>query len=231
MSTNICEKNLWKNDFYVLDTLSPHEISLDAGVYAIILLENLSGDYHFHLQEEAHVEVYGYFDYQNASIFIHHDAPKTQSVLHVLVHTATDPLKCVFASTIHAPHARSQIEIVNIISSSVSDVDASITIKPEGIKAKASLKQKNIFLLHSGKVTSTPKLLVETNEVEASHSCGVERIAPDHLCYLMARGLPESLATSLLISWHFQRLFSCLKMMDASCYEALKEKFLGKFRK
>ncbi|MDR1945111.1 MAG: SufD family Fe-S cluster assembly protein [Candidatus Peribacteria bacterium] len=53
-----------------------------------------------------------------------------------------------------------------------------------------------------------PKLLVESNDVKASHSCKVERINNNKIFYLKSRGINENEAIKLLLEANIKSLFS-----------------------
>ncbi|MDR3150857.1 MAG: SufD family Fe-S cluster assembly protein [Candidatus Peribacteria bacterium] len=52
-----------------------------------------------------------------------------------------------------------------------------------------------------------PKLLVESNDVQASHSCKIERLDKNKMFYLKSRGFLENEVVSLLLEANVRTLF------------------------
>ncbi|MDR1987273.1 MAG: SufD family Fe-S cluster assembly protein [Candidatus Peribacteria bacterium] len=52
-----------------------------------------------------------------------------------------------------------------------------------------------------------PKLLIESNDVKASHSCKVERINKEKMFYLKSRGISENEVVKLLLEANIKSLF------------------------
>ena len=65
--------------------------------------------------------------------------------------------------------------------------------------AKAHLECKGLLLSEQGAILAIPELEGRTPDVEMSHEAAVGKIARDEIEYLMARGLSEQDATSLII--------------------------------
>ncbi|MDR2411106.1 MAG: SufD family Fe-S cluster assembly protein [Candidatus Peribacteria bacterium] len=52
-----------------------------------------------------------------------------------------------------------------------------------------------------------PKLKVKSNDVNASHSCKVERISKEKMFYLKSRGISENEVVKLLLEANIKSLF------------------------
>jgi len=77
--------------------------------------------------------------------------------------------------------------------------DAAIEIGPKGQKTEAHLSERILLLDPTAEAEAVPKLKIETDDVKASHSAAVSRIAPEDLFYLRSRGLTEKTARSLYV--------------------------------
>ncbi len=66
-------------------------------------------------------------------------------------------------------------------------------------KVKAHLECSGIILDEEGSIYTVPELETLSGDVEMSHEAAVGKIAEDELEYLMARGLSEEEATSLIV--------------------------------
>ncbi len=95
---------------------------------------------------------------------------------------------------------------------------------------KGRLDEENIFLWESWKISGIPTLLVETNDVEASHSCRMEKISDEKLFYLRSRGVGKENAMRMMIEAKIKNLYKCLEMYDSEFYEEILEKILQKIK-
>ena len=97
-------------------------------------------------------------------------------------------------------------------------------------EVKGRLDEENIFLWESGKISGIPTLLVETNDVEASHSCKMEKISDEKLFYLRSRWVEKENAMRMMIEAKIKNLYKCLEMYDSEFYEELLERILEKIK-
>ncbi|NBK97843.1 MAG: SufD family Fe-S cluster assembly protein [Erysipelotrichia bacterium] len=68
----------------------------------------------------------------------------------------------------------------------------------KGSKSHQSTKVLTLAEEAKEKVSVTPLLLIDENDVEASHACGIGEMNEDHLYYLQTRGLDKRAALGLL---------------------------------
>ncbi|RLB11608.1 MAG: SufD family Fe-S cluster assembly protein, partial [Deltaproteobacteria bacterium] len=64
---------------------------------------------------------------------------------------------------------------------------------------KAHLECKGLLLSPTGRIHAIPELEGRTSDLDMSHEAAVGKIAKEEIEYLMARGLSEQEATSLII--------------------------------
>jgi len=95
---------------------------------------------------------------------------------------------------------------------------------------KWRLDEENIFLWDSWKISWIPTLLVATNEVEASHSCKMEKISDEKLFYIRSRWIWKENALKIMIEAKIKNLYRCLAMYDNKFYEEVMEKILARIK-
>ena len=95
---------------------------------------------------------------------------------------------------------------------------------------KWRLDEENIFLWESGKISGIPTLLVATNDVEASHSCRMEKISDEKLFYLRSRGVWKENALQMMIEAKIKNLYRCLEMYDRDFYREIIDTILKKIK-
>lgn len=105
-----------------------------------------------------------------------------------------------------------------------------LKINSETSKNKWILEEENIFLWESWEISWIPTLLVETNDVEASHSCKMEKISDEKLFYLRSRWIWKENALSLIIEAKIKHLYSCLEMYDKNFYDEIIKYIIEKIK-
>ncbi len=95
-----------------------------------------------------------------------------------------------------------------------------IGVGEHAINTDAYLTNKNLLLSEYARMDSIPCLNINTNEVCCSHGSTTGDINPDHVFYLMSRGLSEIQAKHLLIEGFFESVFD--DVFDIENEKALK---------
>lgn len=90
------------------------------------------------------------------------------------------------------------------------------------------LEEENIFLWEDASISGFPTLLVATNDVQASHSCKMEKISDESLFYLRSRGIEKENALSLMIESKIVNLFCSLAWLSSDFYEKCKREIFEK---
>jgi Fe-S cluster assembly protein SufB len=100
-------------------------------------------------------------------------------------------------------------------------LDSSRTIFKGIIKIEQSAKNTNAYLAEHAMLLSPqaradaiPGLEIESDNVKATHSASVSQIDPEHLWYLMCRGLSREEATRLIASGFFEPVISQIDLPD-----------------
>ncbi|MEI7477452.1 MAG: SufD family Fe-S cluster assembly protein [bacterium] len=82
-----------------------------------------------------------------------------------------------------------------------------MTIQPGISKAEGSLLEENVLLGEKIVVDVKPLLDVKSNDVVASHGATIQRLDPQKLFYLNAKGLSGAAATTLMVQAYVQRAY------------------------
>jgi Fe-S cluster assembly protein SufD len=81
-----------------------------------------------------------------------------------------------------------------------------INIDKKGAKTDAYLKE-DILLLDDGVVIEAiPKLIIDTNDVKASHGVAISNISKDQLFYFSSRGIDESEAKKMIVDGFLKKI-------------------------
>ena len=95
---------------------------------------------------------------------------------------------------------------------------------------KWRLDEENIFLWDSWKISWIPTLLVATNDVEASHSCKMEKISDDKLFYLRSRWVDKENALTIMIEAKIKTLYKKLEQTQPDFFEEIITEILSKIK-
>jgi Fe-S cluster assembly protein SufD len=96
-------------------------------------------------------------------------------------------------------------------------------------KTDAKMACNTLLLSDDGEFSTKPELEIFADDVACGHGATVREVEPQHLFYLMARGIPESEARGLLVKAFVAELIEELE--DEALVEALESRlsdWLGK---
>lgn len=96
-----------------------------------------------------------------------------------------------------------------------------VFIHPDAQQVDASQLNKNLLLSKKAHVDTRPQLQVHADDVKAAHGATIGQLDPDELFYLMARGIPQEKATTLLLAGYGQQVFE--KVSSQNWKEAIEE--------
>ncbi len=73
-----------------------------------------------------------------------------------------------------------------------------LTIEKTAGGTQAYLKQETLNLSSKAKVSATPALKIQTNDVKAGHGASIRNLSPEELFYLASRGINEKMGRKML---------------------------------
>ena len=79
-----------------------------------------------------------------------------------------------------------------------------ITVPPGARQTAASLHERMLMLSEECQADTVPCMIVEENDVRASHSASVGQIDEEMIFYLMARGIPRAAAEGMIVAGFFE---------------------------
>ncbi len=219
-----------KSWLYKLSEITDDIIEIEDNI-ALSIIDDKNVSCIISLWQNSHLDFFWYIDSINQSKTnsIHVKQSKSGSKLHFryLIKSNSDiEIKTKIFSEIKADNCKSDVKILSIAWNNWDiDLDWIIKIHSKIKWVKARLEEENIFLWNSWKVKWIPTLLVESNDVEASHACKIERISDEKLFYLRSRWIWKENAISMMIDAKIFDLFKCLNMISTAEFEYIKNKF------
>lgn len=133
-----------------------------------------------------------------------------QGQSHIDNHTVVDNVK---------PNCFSNELYKGIMNGNASGVfNGKIFVRPQAQKTNAYQSNKNVLLSDSASVNTKPQLEIFADDVKCSHGCTVGRLDEDGLFYLQSRGIPEKMATSLLLQGFAIDILEKIKLSPIRAY-------------
>lgn len=217
-----------ENGFYELSKLKTQKLTIEDNL-VVIIFDDLNKDIDIDIWENSRVEFYWVLE-NTDDYKINFIQNKKSSILMIrclLLSKDYNKLNVRIYSELASNFVKSNIKIVSIVWNNwFVDIDWIIQINNGLEKVEGILKEENLFLWNSWKVRGKPTLLVRSSDVNASHSCKMERISDEKLFYLRSRWIKRKNALSIMIEAKIENLFSCLNMIDSNFYEKLVENIL-----
>jgi Fe-S cluster assembly protein SufD len=100
-----------------------------------------------------------------------------------------------------ADHTASSVDLKMVVDGTAQcTYNGMITITESGTKSVASQSHKALVISSTGTVTSEPKLEVLTHDVVCNHGSAIAYVNPEHMHYLMSRGISELCARKLIVT-------------------------------
>ncbi|MDR0675131.1 MAG: SufD family Fe-S cluster assembly protein [Mycoplasmataceae bacterium] len=104
-------------------------------------------------------------------------------------YTTSNTIVKAFASN----HSTIKLDLINIAS-------------PKTTKIVQNQSVDGILFDKNSSIDVTPSMLIDTNAIKASHAVNIGNINPNHLFYLMSRGLTKTKATMTILNGMFATL-------------------------
>ncbi|MDD2907794.1 MAG: SufD family Fe-S cluster assembly protein [Candidatus Gracilibacteria bacterium] len=215
-----------KNGFYDLSLVNDSEVIISKNIVASFYDDGTHSKKIF-LGENSIVEFSGFImDNENHNIEFFQNKENSNLKVKYLLYSVNDKkIRSRIYSNIKSNHSKSDVKIFSIIGEKGNiDLDGIVEISKGFTKMIGHLVEDNLFLGETGKMKGVPTLLVRSDDVEASHSCKIEKISSDKLFYLRSRGIEEKTALMILLEANIKSIFSCLSMVDNEFYTNLISK-------
>ena len=182
--------------------------------------------------ENSRLDYFSFFDKQwvHNKHFILKKGNTEVSVKSLIFSTNNDIIESQIIWELDASNTEINLDILSFVGEKWNiKLDWILQINKNLKKVKWRLDENNIFLWDKWKVSGIPTLYVATNDIEAGHSCKMERISDDKLFYLRSRWIWKLNALQIMIESKIKNLFSDLeKKLWKKKNKNLKKEFLNK---
>ena len=208
-----------KNWFYCLKEIKEDKIIILPNL-RVSMFNNSSKNLNIRIWENSKLDFFGVIDWEKNNInFLQNEVNSKLKVRYLLL-SKNNYINTRIYSEIWANEVKSDLRILSIIWDKwFVDLDWIMKINKKIKWVIWNLKEDNIFLWNSWKVNWIPTLLVRSNDVNASHSCKIERISDEKLFYLRSRWIWKNNALNMMIDSYINELFSGLELIDKKFFD------------
>lgn len=154
------------------------------------------------LEENTILEYIIICDSSEWKITINHKGNNAKSTVKVLsLGWTQNTTNLMIQSNILAPHSQTDLHLISLLPrKNQTKIQWGIMIAKNCPKSEGYLLEECILLWDSVKLWTAPLLDVQSNDVKASHGAKVHRLNDQELFYLTSKGIPKSLARTLIIN-------------------------------
>lgn len=216
--------NIKESGFYNLADISAdiQQVHVDDNLEVIIYDEqNIS--YRFSLGEKTKLSYFGLLQGSNNKVDKHFQQNQPSSELNIysiLLSKDKNKLESQIYSQLSADHTSTNMNILSFIGNDgFVALDGVIKIDSDLHNCSGHLAEENIFLGNSGQAKGIPTLFIESDDVEASHSCKMERINDEKMFYLRSRWISADDSLSMMIQSYTKVLYNTLKEKEEDFYD------------
>ncbi len=122
-----------------------------------------------------------------------------------------------------APHTYSDLLFRSVLKDRARSIYTGlIRIEKDAVECDAYQSNRNLLLSDEARADSTPVLEIFPDAVRCKHGATAGPLDPEEIFYLAARGIPESLATEMLILGFFEPILAHIPLPGMA--ERLTEK-------
>lgn len=132
-------------------------------------------------------------------------------------------------ATLSANSTSTNIYMLSLLTTNSDiDMDWSVVIAPDIIKASGHLLEENLILGGKVKIKTLPMLDVRSNDVSASHGCRIDRVNAEKLFYMTSKGIPTSQANHLIVQGYVINVLEKFSPLWAENIEKLEKMIIEK---
>ena len=84
-------------------------------------------------------------------------------------------------------------------------------IKPKTTKNATAQEIKGVLLSNSSSIHGEPQLIIDDNNVKATHAMAIGSINPNQIFYLTSRGIDKATATQLILMGYFNAALNIIE--------------------
>jgi Fe-S cluster assembly scaffold protein SufB len=219
-----------KNWFYDLSNIIETEIIVAKWV-TISIFDNGKKDRKIFLEENSILNFYSLTENENTPNikFFQDEKNSNLEIKYLIFSKDFNKINTKIFAEILNNNCKTNVLVMSIVWENWQiSIDWIIKINKNLKNLNCHLKEENIFLWNLAHIEAKPKLLVESNDVQASHSCKIERLDKNKMFYLKSRGFLENEVVSLLLEANVRTLFWDLKVVNNKFYRNLLKKLFLK---
>lgn len=189
----------------------------------VIIIDDSTNNVNITLKDWAWASIYWLISGWEKNVKIIQDS-KSKSKINYIISPKSEDVKSQIQADLNWDESETEVNIVTLSNSSLlASVDGIINIPKWVKKVKGHLKQENLMLDEKSKIRWIPRLMVASNEIEASHAMRVEKIDENKLFYLTSRWIDKKTAENMVKESYINKI---LDGLPKTIFEKLKDEAL-----
>jgi hypothetical protein len=215
-----------KNWLYKLSEIKENSIKIWDNL-SIVLFDEWNFYREIEIWCNSRVEIYWFLN----NIWKHNFGTKivweksTLKIRYLLLSWNKEELNVKIYSEVWASNSKVDMKIISIVWNNwLINLDWVLKINPWLKLINWSLKEENLFFWETWIINCLPCLLVSSDNIEASHSCKIERISDEKLFYLRSRWISKNNAINMMIESYIKTLFQYIWILDREFYNKIIKK-------
>lgn len=217
------------SDFYIQEDIIIH------WNIEVILFDDICHSLNIVVSENTQLYCFGFLnsslvwkDQKIEKNIIHLKQKSASQVNYLLLWNDDNKISVSIHSHLQSDETKTDVAILSFVKNhGFIDLDGVVEIDKKLQKCEWHLEEKNIFLWNSGKMKWVPRLLIASSDIQASHSCKMERISNEKIFYLRSRWIQKQTALDLLIESYIRELFLKLKQDEEKFYDSKIQEILS----
>lgn len=189
----------------------------------VIVIDDSENNVNITLKNNANAKIFGLISGWEKNVQINQDKTSKTKVNYI-ISPKSEEVKSQIQTDLNWDEAETEVNIVTLSNSSLlASVDGIINIPKWVKKVKWHLKQENLMLDEKSKIRWIPRLMVASNDIEASHAMKVEKIDENRLFYLTSRWIDKKTAENMVKESYINKI---LDGLPKAIFEKLKDEAL-----
>lgn len=129
-----------------------------------------------------------------------------------------------FSLVLEASESRADILLTSFLTDNTSSqIDWKVELAPGVENTEWYLTEEVLVLWRGIKVKTSPQLFVGSKNVKASHGASIQRLQPEKLFYMNAKGITPELSRKLFIGSYIHKTMQFVWLEDASLSTHIEE--------
>ncbi|MDR3163557.1 MAG: SufD family Fe-S cluster assembly protein [Mycoplasmataceae bacterium] len=124
----------------------------------------------------------------------------------------------------HGSYTNSNIGFRAVVAQKANTVvNMQSVVDKNTVKVNTNQNIEGIIVGNDATIHVVPSMIIDTNRVQATHTVNIGHVNPDHLFYLMTKGVQRNLAMNLILKGLFNKLAQAQSKNSTKLYNDIQD--------